>query len=100
MVLYNLTIIVDETVNEEWQSWVKTAFIPKISETNLFISHRLLKVLNSPNEGITYCLQFVADNPGKYETFASDHASAIMGLHTQKFGNKCLSFSSLMEYME
>ncbi|WP_407428555.1 DUF4286 family protein [Arcticibacter sp.] len=100
MVLYNLTIIVDETINAEWQSWVKTAFIPKISETNLFISHRLLKVLNSPNEGVTYCLQFVAENAVKYETFASDHAPAIMELHAQKFGNQCVSFSSLMEYME
>lgn len=100
MVLYNLTIIIDETINEEWQSWVKSAFIPQISETNLFISHRLLKVLNSPNEGITYCLQFVAENKGKYETFASEHAPAIMDLHTQKFRNQCVSFSSLMEYME
>lgn len=100
MVLYNLTIIIDEAINIEWQNWIKTVFIPKISETNLFISHRLLKVLNSPNEGITYCLQFVAENEEKYETFASEHAPSIMELHTQKFRNQCVSFSSLMEYME
>lgn len=100
MVLYNLTIIIEESINEEWYHWIKNVFIPKISSTNLFISHRVLRVLQSPNEGITYCIQFVAESSVQFDEFSSLHAPAIMNLHTQKFENKYVSFSSLMEYMD
>jgi hypothetical protein len=100
MVLYNLTIIIEEDIDLEWRNWIKSTFIPKISDTSLFISHRILKVLSSPNEGITYCIQFVAESADQYDQFVSNHAHAIMELHTQKFNNRCVSFSTLMEYVE
>ena len=100
MVLYNLTIIIEENIDLEWRNWIRSTFIPKISDTSLFISHRILKVLNSPNEGITYCIQFVAETAAQYDEFVSVHATAIMELHTQQFSNRCVSFSTLMEYVE
>ncbi|EOR95210.1 hypothetical protein ADIARSV_1698 [Arcticibacter svalbardensis MN12-7] len=95
-----MTIIIEEDIDTEWRNWIKSTFIPKISDTSLFISHRILKVLSSPNEGITYCIQFVAESAAQYDQFVSNHALEIMELHTEKFKNRCVSFSTLMEYVE
>ena len=49
MIIYNETIIVDETIYEEWLSWMKIVYIPAVLDTGFFDAHRILKVVYSPN---------------------------------------------------
>jgi hypothetical protein len=100
MILYNITIIIEEGVENEWLNWVNTNFVPEALSTNLLVSSRLLKVLDSPNEGFTYCLQFIADNIHNYNEFKNLHAVKILDAHTIEFKNKSVFFSSVMEFID
>jgi hypothetical protein len=64
MLLYNVTLIIEEDIAAEWLKWMKEIHIPEVMETGKFVSNRLLKVLDSPNEGVTYCAQYVAETQG------------------------------------
>ncbi|WP_207426580.1 DUF4286 family protein [Pedobacter sp. SYSU D00535] len=100
MILYNITIIIDDAINEEWLNWMNDRFIPEVMDSTLVVSKRLLKVLDSPNEGTTYCLQFVIDTVGNLKDFQENHIPKIMDLHAAEFKNRFVSFSSLMEYVD
>lgn len=100
MILYNITVIIDEGIESEWLNWINQTFIPNAMSTNLLASSRLLKVLDSPNEGVTYCLQFVADNIGNYNDFKNLHAAEILDAHALEFKNKSVFFSSVMEFID
>ncbi|MFD2863060.1 DUF4286 family protein [Mucilaginibacter antarcticus] len=97
MITYNETVIVDEGVHKQWLSWVKTEYIPMVIKTGFFNSFKILNVLDSPNEGVTYCLQFFTDSREKYNEYNVHHFLGIQTLHQQKFENKFVLFNTLMQ---
>ncbi|HEY0898563.1 MAG TPA: DUF4286 family protein [Sphingobacteriaceae bacterium] len=100
MILYNITIIIDDAIERDWVSYIQGSYIPQIMGTGAFVSNRLLKVLDSPNEGYTYCLQFIAEDLSKYHNFQNDFFAPIQAAHQQQFENKFVSFSTIMEYVD
>ncbi|MNK22677.1 hypothetical protein D3C87_409580 [compost metagenome] len=99
MLLFNVTVIVEEASAAEWLEWMKEVHIPQVMETESFVSHRLLKIVDSPNEGISYCVQFIAENDTKYQSFLSSHEKQFIAEIYAKFPNKLVVFSTLMEFV-
>ena len=99
MILYNITVIIDEDIEADWLKWINQYFVPEALSSNLLVSNRLLKVLDSPNEGRTYCLQFVADTLENYNEFTNIHATALLNTHATEFKNKSVYFSTVMEFI-
>ncbi|RYG07973.1 MAG: DUF4286 family protein, partial [Chitinophagaceae bacterium] len=77
MLLYNVTLIIEDSAVEEWLNWMQEKHIPDVLATGKFVSNRLLKVLDSPNEGVTYCAQYVAESLADYEDYQLNFAPAL-----------------------
>lgn len=73
--------------------------IPEVMKTGKFVSYRLLKVLDSPNEGVTYCVQFVAENMTDYLEYQEKFASELQAEAIHYFENQVVAFRTLMEYI-
>ena len=99
MLLYNVTIIVEDAAADEWLQWMQEIHIPEVMATGKFVSNRLLKVLDSPNEGVTYCVQYVAENLNDYNDYQQIHAPALQADLQSKFENKLVAFRTLMEFI-
>lgn len=99
MLLYNITIILEEAAEGEWLTWMQETHIPAVMDTGKFVSNRLLKVLDSPNEGVTYCVQYVADNAGDYESYKLEFAPALQAELEMRFKDRHVAFRTLMEYV-
>lgn len=99
MILYNITVIIEQEIEAEWLTWISGIFIPNALSNKLLVSNRLLKVLNSPNEGVTYCLQFIVDNMENYTEFVKRFEPSLLYTHTEQFKNKSVFFSSVMEFI-
>lgn len=99
MLLYNVTVILENSAAEEWLQWMKEVHIPEVMETGKFVSNRLLKVLDSPNEGITYCVQYVAEDRLTYEDYKQNYAPALQAELQKKFENRFVAFRTLMEFV-
>lgn len=99
MLLYNVTLILDETVANEWLEWMQEIHIPEVMATNLFVSNRLLRVVDSPNEGVTYCAQYVAESIEDYNKYQDEFAPALQAELNQKFENKFVAYRTLMEFV-
>lgn len=99
MLLYNITFIVEEASAQEWLDWMQGVHIPKVLATGNFVSNRLLRVVDSPNEGITFCSQFVSENESDYRTYREAQESFLEEELNTRFKNRFVSFRSLMEYI-
>lgn len=97
MIIYNETIIVDEGIHKKWLSWMQAEHIPKVMKTGLFNSYKILNVLDSPNEGVTYCIQYLTDSREKYNQFNMQHFLELQSTHQQKFENQFVLFNTLMQ---
>lgn len=99
MLLYNVTSIIEDASAERWLQWMQEIHIPKVMETGKFISYRLLKVLDSPNDGVTYCAQYVAERMEDYREYQEVFAPQLQAETLQHFENQLVSFRTLMEYI-
>ncbi len=100
MILYNVTAILEEDVHEEWLTWMRNEHIPRVMATGKFVSNRILRVLDSPNEGVTYCSQYIADSLEDFEAYKENFAPALQAELAEKFEGKFVAFRSLMEYID
>lgn len=99
MLLYNVTFIIEEAAAAAWLQYMQEDHIPEVLATGLFVSNRLLKVIDSPNEGVTYCSQYVAQSIEDYDTYQQNYAPALQEDINTKFKDKFVSFRTLMEYI-
>jgi len=97
MIIYNETIIVDEAIHKQWLSWMQSEYIPMVMNTGYFKSYNILNVIDSPNEGITYCIQYLADKLENFKQFNDKHLQALQAIHQQRFENQLVLFNTLMQ---
>jgi len=100
MYLYNVTLILDDAAADEWQQWMQESHIPEVMATNKFISNRLLRVVDSPNEGVTFCAQYVAETLEDYESYQANFAPALQHELNERFKDRYVAFRTLMEYID
>lgn len=99
MLLYNVTIIIEDASAAAWLKWMQETHIPAVMATGKFVSNRLLKVIDSPNEGVTYCSQYVAENQAEYDDYQNSFAPALQAELQELFANKFVAYRSLMEFL-
>jgi len=100
MLLYNVTLIIEDASAEAWLQWMKEEHIPQVMATGMFVSNRLLKVVDSPNEGVTFCAQYIAQSLEDYETYQLVYAPALQEEINTRFRDKFVTFMTLMEYID
>ncbi|MBU3742981.1 MAG: DUF4286 family protein [Sediminibacterium sp.] len=99
-VLYNITTKVTPAIAEAWLQWMQEEHIPAILSTELFIEHRLLRLLDQDDsEGPTYSLQLTASHRNQYETYLQQFAPQLREATYLKWGNQFISFRSLLAFV-
>ena len=100
MIIYNVTVNVDDSIHDEWLSWMRTVHINDVLNTGMFTNCRLCKILSDDDTGTTYSFQYTCDNMEKYEKYRDEFAPALREQVTEKFGNKFVAFRTLLEVIE
>lgn len=100
MIIYNDTLIIEEEVHDKWLEWMKAVHIPAIMATGYFNSYQILNVIDSPNEGITYCIQYHTDHIDKFNKFYNEHLHQFYERHDQAFQNRYVIFNTLMKTVD
>ncbi|QTD36286.1 DUF4286 family protein [Polaribacter batillariae] len=91
MYIYNVTINIDESVHEEWLTWMETHIL-EVLNTGKFISAKLTEVLvNEEMGGKTYSVQYTANTREDLDNYYQFDADKLRkkGL---KFADKMVAF--------
>ena len=100
MLLYNITIILDEEIQQSYLKWLKFDYSNLIMSSGFFVSNRILKVLDSPNEGVTYCMQLIAESAEKYNEYLQKQSIHLQNNVPSEYLDKFVLFNTLMEFIE
>jgi len=100
MLVYNETIIIEENSYTEWLEWMKNVHIPAIMATGYFESYKILNVVDSPNEGITSCVQYYTATSENFNKFYNQHFNKFQSLHQQRYENRFVMYNTLMEVID
>lgn len=101
MIIYNVTINIDDSVRDQWLEWMQEKHIPEILATGKFVKAKLVKVLIVEEMGgSTYSVQYFAENKENLEAYYNDHAPAFREEGHRLFGDKMLAFRTELELMQ
>ena len=100
MIIFNDTVIVDEAIQDKWLGWMQQVYIPAVMETGHFKSYQILTVIDSPNEGVTFCVQYSAETIADFNEFYSNHLHRLQDMHNREFENQFVVFNTLMKTVD
>jgi hypothetical protein len=97
MIIYNVTLNVDEDVAENWLQWMRTVHIPDVMATGMFLDNRICRVLGEEEGGLTYAVQYTCADMATYERYKNEHAPRLQAETQKHFGGKFAAFRTLLE---
>ena len=100
MIIYNVTINVDESIHQDWLKWMQNKHINDVLATGLFTSAKMVKVLvEEEMGGTTYAIQYATDSRTKLEDYYKNHAPRLRQEGLKLFADKMLAFRTELEVM-
>ena len=100
MIIYNVTVNVDESVHEEWLKWMKE-HIPQVLATGRFKEAKLTRVLVEEElGGVTYSIQYRAHSREDLDYYYNNHAEALRKEGLERFADKMVAFRTELEVID
>jgi len=100
MIIYNVTVKIDNEVHDEWLSWMRSVHIPEVMETNCFVKNQIAKVLVDDTDGVTYSIQYSCESMDVLNQYFDLHAKRLQQDHTDKYKEKFVAFRTLLELVD
>ncbi|MBE98854.1 DUF4286 family protein [Flavobacterium coralii] len=101
MIIYNVTLNIDDSIHEQWLAWMMDTHIPDVMETGKFLKAKMVKVLVvEETGGTTYSVQYFAENKEKLEAYYNEDAPRLREEGHRLFGDKMLAFRTELELLK
>ena len=96
MILYNVTVIIENDVHDDWLRWMKEQHIPDVMATGLFIENKIARILAEEEGGTSYSIQYLLRSMEDYETYQQQHAPRLQAEHSERYNGKFGAFRTLL----
>lgn len=97
MILYNVTINIDLSVEKEWLKWMKEKHIPDVMNTGCFIKNIVCKIKAESEGGSSYSIQYFSENEEKLNLYLNKFAKKLQKEHQDIYNGKFAAFRTLLE---
>lgn len=98
MILYNITVNIDQGIEKEWLKWMKEVHIPEVMATGFFTENKFYKLLHVTEDGgVNYSVQYFTDSIDKVMEYQEKHSKSLQEDFQKKFKDKYVIFRSLLE---
>jgi hypothetical protein len=99
MYIYNVTINIEESVHEEWLTWIQE-HIQDVLATGRFASAKLTQVLVEEEMGFTYSVQYTANTREDLDEYYRIDAPKLRSDGMKKFANKMVAFRTELKVVK
>lgn len=101
MIIYNVTIKVEQRIADAWLEWLLNEHIPDMIGTGCFTGHKVVRLLEvDDSEGPTFAIQYNAESKADYNRYIQMHAEEMRKRSFNKWGNSFIAFRSVMQVVQ
>jgi hypothetical protein len=99
MIIYSVTINIDDDIHEEWLRWMKDEHIPDVMATGLMHGYRMMRLLTRQEDetGVTYNIQYSLGSIEDFNTYQEEFAPALQQKTALKFVGRYVAWRTLLE---
>lgn len=100
MIIYNVTVNVDDTIHDEWLLWIKEHIL-QVLATGKFEKATLTKVLVEEElGGQTYSIQYRSYSREALEAYYKEDAENLRQEGLKRFAGKSLAFRTELQIVD
>ena len=100
MIIYNITANIDQSIHDEWLTWIKE-HIPQVLATGKFTEAKLTRILVEEEMGTkSYSIQFRAKSKEALEDYYTKDAKKLRQEGIARFADKMLTFRTELEIID
>lgn len=101
MIIYNVTIKVEQSIADPWLQWLLDEHIPDVLKTNCFTDYKVVRLLEvDDSEGPTFAIQYHAESKADYNRYIEQHADQMRKKSFDKWGDRFIAFRSVMQVVK
>lgn len=99
MIIYNVTVVIDEDIAEEWLDWMQNKHIPNVMATGKFIDGKLSRILAEEEGGKSYSIQYLCPDMKTYEAYQKEDATTLQKEHSVRYAGKFVAFRTILNVL-
>lgn len=101
MIIYNVTINIDEKAQQAWLDWMRTTHIPDMLATRKFTEAKMSRVMvDEEMGGITYSVQYTTKNREMLQRYYDEDAPRLRQDTQERFGGQFVAFRTELEVLD
>ena len=99
MLIYNVTVKVENQAQEEWLDGMREEHLPAVMRTGKFEDFRICRLLHQEEDGVTYAVQYFCPDLASMYAYQQEDAPGLQAEHASRFSGKYVAFRTLMEIL-
>ena len=99
MIIYNVTVNIEDDVHQDWIDWMKSKHIPDVMKTGFFLENKVCKILSTQEDetGHSYAIQYMCNTMADLDEYQAKHSQKLQEEHTARYKGKFVAFRTLLE---
>ena len=100
MIIYNVTVSVEESIKEDWLIWMQDVHIPEVMAIGIFSKSQINRVIVQGDSDNTFAIAYTCENMKDLHKYEVNFASDFQQKHVNRYGEKAVCFRTLMEVIQ
>lgn len=100
MIIYNVTVNIDDSAHDAWLEWMKGTHIPDVVNTGCFSEGKIFRIMVDEQSGSSYSIQYSAKSMEDVDRYLGNFAQKLRQDAHDAFGGKFTAFRTLLEHIE
>lgn len=97
MLIYNVTIQLNQEIVSDWLDWMEQTHIPEVMQTGHFSEYQLLRLMDDKPEVSTFAVQYLCQGMDQLSLYQANHAPALQAAHRERYEGQFVAFRTLLE---
>ena len=100
MIVYNVTVSVDENITSDWLAWMKDEHIPEVMACGVFSKAQINKVITNDDSNNTFAIAYTCTTIEQLHRYQKEFSTKIQEKHVARYGDKAVAFRTIMQIIE
>jgi len=97
MIIYNVTVNVENSIVEDWIEWMQDVHIPQVISTGCFIEAKLQKLVLDKKDEKTFAVAYKCSSIEELKKYQTKYANDLQAEHIKRYKDKALAFRTVLE---
>ena len=100
MIIYNVTVSVEESIKQDWLTWMQDVHIPEVMATAVFLKSQINRVIVQGDSDNTFAIAYTCESMKDLHQYQVKFAPDLQQKHAARYGDKAVAFRTLMEVIQ